>query len=54
MPVLFRGAGTGGDTGDFSDFESLFGHGQTGGNVTRLPNAGRDQHAKVIISLADA
>lgn len=53
----FRGAGyTGGDTGDFSDFfESLFGHGQTG---RQRPHAfrmqGEDQHAKVIISLADA
>ena len=53
----FRGAGyTGGDSGGFSDFfESLFGHGQTGrqrSHVFRMK--GEDQHAKIVIPLADA
>lgn len=53
----FRGAGyTGGDSAGFSDFfESLFGHGHTGGrqqHVFRMK--GEDQHAKIMISLKDA
>lgn len=53
----FRGAGyTGGDSGGFSDFfESLFGHGQAGrqrSHVFRMK--GEDQHAKIVIPLADA
>ncbi len=53
----FRGAGyTGGDASEFSDFfESLFGHGRTGRqrqHVFRMQ--GEDQHAKIVIPLADA
>jgi curved DNA-binding protein len=53
----FRGAGyTGGDSAGFSDFfESLFGHGHTSGrqqHVFRMK--GEDQHAKIMIPLADA
>jgi len=53
----FRGAGyTGGDSAGFSDFfESLFGHGHTSGrqqHVFRMK--GEDQHAKIVIPLADA
>lgn len=53
----FRGAGyTGGDASGFSDFfESLFGHGHTGRqrqHVFRMQ--GEDQHAKIVIPLADA
>ena len=53
----FRGAGyTGGDSTEFSDFfESLFGHGQAGGRQHHaFRMKGEDQHAKIIISLADA
>jgi len=56
----FRGAGyTGGDSGGFSDFfESLFGHGhghaegRQRAHVFRMK--GEDQHAKIVIPLADA
>jgi len=54
----FRGSGhTGGGATGFSDFfESLFGHGfSTGGpGQTIFRMKGEDQHAKIIISLADA
>ena len=54
----FRGAGyTGGDTAGFSDFfESLFGQ-STASSARRRPHfrmQGEDQHAKIMISLADA
>jgi curved DNA-binding protein len=53
----FRGAGyTGGDAAGFSDFfESLFGHAhsdQQRQHVFKMK--GEDQHAKILISLADA
>ena len=53
----FRGAGyTGGDAAGFSDFfESLFGHGHTDRQRQHVfKMKGEDQHAKIIISLADA
>lgn len=54
----FRGAGyTGGDATGFSDFfESLFGQ-STASSARRQPHfrmQGEDQHAKIMISLADA
>ncbi len=53
----FRGAGyTGGDTTGFSDFfESLFGREHTSGRQQHVfRRKGEDQHAKIIITLADA
>lgn len=53
----FRGAGyTGADTSGFSDFfESLFGRDQGGGRRQQtFRMKGEDQHAKIVISLADA
>ena len=53
----FRGAGyTGADSAGFSDFfESLFGHGHTGEQRQHIfKMKGEDQHAKIIITLADA
>ncbi len=55
----FRGAGyTGGPDGDYSDFfETLFGRsGYTGGGTRRstFRMKGEDQHAKIVIRLADA
>ncbi|WP_028317662.1 DnaJ C-terminal domain-containing protein [Desulfobulbus elongatus] len=53
----FRGTGyTGADASGFSDFfESLFGHGQTGRQRTHVFRMkGEDQHAKIVIPLADA
>ena len=53
----FRGAGyTGADATGFSDFfESLFGQGHRGGQRQHVfKMRGEDQHAKIIISLADA
>ncbi|RTZ98164.1 MAG: J domain-containing protein [Deltaproteobacteria bacterium] len=54
----FRGGGfTGAPEGDYSDFfESLFGgrsHGAAGGR-TSFKIKGEDQHARIVISLADA
>lgn len=54
----FRGGGfTGASDGDYSDFfESLFGgrsHGSAGGR-TSFKMKGEDQHAKIVIRLADA
>jgi len=53
----FRGAGyTGADASEFSDFfESLFGGDHSGGQGRRtFRMRGEDQHAKILISLADA
>lgn len=53
----FSGAGySPGGTGDFSDFfEALFGHSQTNRQRTQsFRIKGEDQHAKIIIPLADA
>ncbi len=53
----FRGGGyTGGDASQFSDFfESLFGRGQAGGHRRQtFRMQGEDQHAKIVISLADS
>ena len=53
----FRGAGyTGADASGFSDFfESLFGRDQGNGRRTRtLRMKGEDQHAKIVIPLAEA
>ncbi len=53
----FRGAGyTGADASEFSDFfESLFGRDHAGGQGRRTFRVrGEDQHAKILISLADA
>lgn len=53
----FRGAGyTGGDASQFSDFfESLFGRAHTGGQRRQtFRMQGEDQHAKILITLADS
>ncbi len=55
----FRGAGyTGGDEAGFSDFfESLFGQSREAGGTRRhtsFRSKGNDQHAKIVIPLADA
>ena len=53
----FRGAGyTGGDASGFSDFfESLFGHDRAAGRRQHtFRMRGEDQHAKIVVSLADA
>jgi curved DNA-binding protein len=53
----FRGAGyTGGDAAGFSDFfESLFGHAHSDQQRQHIfKMKGEDQHAKILISLADA
>jgi curved DNA-binding protein len=53
----FRGAGyTGADASEFSDFfESLFGGDHAGGHRRQtFRMRGEDQHAKILISLADA